>query len=316
MVYVTKFKRDLNENSDIDAFKTYVHKAENGVTFYGKKRLKSLRTKNSSSRKGNKAMERAKIGNLDYQDVLDQLGFESASVDIVAEDAMLSIPLEECTGFFDQDSTFASVVKSYKISFNGVTKSGQEAGVIQLTCLYKQNDRNNISEDEARATYNMAPQDLASILLSATNPVIIPEMGMATDNDDWIRRNGELLSNLVVYLADCFKKYLRVTGQGEVGSLFITHTRFEHYGDILAKAGYSVVHIRYENTQNDHTFDLWVDHIEPGEGQFGTVDTHLAGGEIPKGSEEVVSNAVDTEEVTGTADIISMPTRDVEETEK
>ena len=306
----------MNENSDIDAFKTYVHKAQNGVTFYGKKSLKFLRTKNNSSRKGNKAMGRAKIGNLDYQDVLDQLGFESASVDIAAEDAMLSIPLEESTEFFDQMSTFASVVKSYKISFNGVTKSGQEAGVIQLTCLYKQNDRNNVSEEEAKATYNMVPGDLASILLSSSNPVIIPEMGMATDNEDWIHRNGELLSNIVVYLADCFKKYLRVTGQGEVGSLFISHTKFEHYGDVLSREGYVVAHVQYNNAEGEHAFDLWVDHLEQGDYQFGKVSAHLAGEELPEGTEEVVSNAVDTEEVTGTADIISMPTRDVEEPEE
>lgn len=215
-------------------------------------------------------MEKVMVGNITAEDLKDRLGFHSVTVDITADDAMLSIPLtKEGMNFFEQDSTMASAVKTYRISLEGLTKAGQQEGVLQLTCLFKVNDKDNVSDEEVNATYSMVQPDLAALLLSTDNPLIVAEVGLTTENEDWIKGNGELLSNVVVFLTNCLKNYLRVTGQGTVKTTFVFHTGFNGFDDVMRDEGYTIVRITKGGEEDG--FICWVDKLTEGTSRFTQV---------------------------------------------
>lgn len=231
-------------------------------------------------------MEKVMVGNITAEDLKDRLGFHSVTVDITADDAMLSIPLtKEDMEFFEQESTLASAVKTYRISLEGLTKAGQQEGVLQLTCLFKVNDKDNVSDGEVNATYSMVQPDLAALLLSTDNPLIVAEVGLTTDNEDWIKGNGELLSNVVVFLTNCLKNYLRVTGQGTVKTTFVFHTGFNGFGDVMRDAGYTIVRVTKGGEEDG--IICWVDKLTEGTSRFTQVTRN---------------EGTDTEETEGTED--------------
>lgn len=230
-------------------------------------------------------MEKVMVGNITAEDLKDRLGFHFVTVAITADDALLSIPLTKGgMEFFEQESTLASAVKTYRISLEGLTKAGKQEGVLQLTCLFKENDKDNVSDDEVNATYSIAQPDLAALLLSTDNPLIVAEVGLATDNEDWIKGNGELLSNIVVFLTNCLKNYLRVTAQGTVKTTFIFHTGFDGFGDIMTAEGYSIVRVTKGNEEEG--FVCWVDKLSAGTSRFTQVTRNEATEDDSKGTED------------------------------
>lgn len=249
------------------------------------------------------------VGTIEAKDLLERLGFESVNVGIVSDDAMLSIPLDKNgMRFLNQDSTMASLVKTFRVSLEGVTKAGKEEGVLQLVCLYKVNDKDNVTDEEIRVTHEMTDPLLAALLLSENNPIVTTGIGLTTDNENWIANNGELLSNIVVFLADCLKKYLKITGQGEVGTTFITHTGLDGFGDVLHKAGYEAAKI--SNDKEDFTNIVWVDNITTGNSKFLQVEEVKSG----LATSDVEEYMVD-DEGTSSSSIITMPTLEPDENE-
>lgn len=249
------------------------------------------------------------VGTIEVEDLLERLGFESVNVSIVSDDAMLSIPLDkDGMRFLNQDSTMASLVKTFRVSLEGVTKAGREEGVLQLVCLYKENDKNNVTDEEIRVTHEMTDPFLAALLLSENNPIVTTGIGLNTDNENWIAKNGELLSNIVVFLADSLKKYLKVTGQGTVGTTFITHTGLDGFGDVLHNAGYEVAKVSDE--KEDSVRIIWVDNITTGNNKF------LRVAEVKSGLDKAdVEEYMVDDEGTSSSSIITMPTLEPDENE-
>lgn len=249
------------------------------------------------------------VGTIEVEDLLERLGFESVNVGIVSDDAMLSIPLDKNgMRFLNQDTTMASAVKTFRVSLEGVTKAGKEEGVLQLVCLYKVNDKDNVTDEEIRVTNEMTDPFLAALLLSENNPIVTTGMGLTTDNENWIAKNGELLSNIVVFLADSLKKYLKITGQGEVGTTFITHTGLDGFGDVLHNAGYEVAKVSDE--KEDSIRIIWVDKITTGTSKFLRVE------EVKSGLDESdVEEYMVDDEGTSSSSIITMPTLEPYENE-
>lgn len=249
------------------------------------------------------------VGTIEVEDLLERLGFESVNVSIMSDDAMLSIPLDKNgMRFLNQDSTLASAVKTFRVSLEGVTKAGKEEGVLQLVCLYKENDKNNVTDEEIRATHEMTDPFLAALLLSENNPIVTTGMGLTTDNENWIAKNGELLSNIVVFLADSLKKYLKVTGQGTVGTTFISHLGLDGFSEVLHKAGYESAKV--SDDKGDSVRIIWVDNITTGNNKFFRVEEVKSG--LDKSS---VEEYMVDDEGTSSSSIITMPTLEPDESE-
>lgn len=250
------------------------------------------------------------VGTIEVEDLLERLGFESVNVSIMSDDAMLSIPLDKNgMRFLNQDSTMASLVKTFRVSLEGVTKAGKEEGVLQLVCLYKENDKNNVTDEEIRATHEMTDPFLAALLLSENNPIVTTGIGLTTDNENWVAKNGELLSNIVVFLADSLKKYLKITGRGTVGTtFFICHLGLDGFSEVLHKAGYEAAKV--SNDKEDFVNIVWVDNITTGNSKFLQVEEVKSG----LATSDVEEYMVD-DEGTSSSSIITMPTLEPDENE-